>query len=296
MRLVAWCDGDGRQTWGLADDAGRVWDAGAASGRSLAQAQDALLAEGSASAFVRALAPPEGPAAWTGSFDGLERSGALRLPWQAPEVWAAGLTYKASEDARRRESAHAGLYAAAYAAERPELFFKAAGGRVRGPGEAVGLRPDSRWQVPEPEVALIVGRGGNILGYTAGNDMSCRDIEGENPLWLPQAKMYDGSCALGPAVRLGTDGAGAPGWIALAVERAGRTVFEGRAGTDRMVRTFASLVDWLGRAYTVAPGTVLLTGTCVVPPDEFSLQEGDVVRIAVDGVGTLSNVCRTVAG
>jgi 2-dehydro-3-deoxy-D-arabinonate dehydratase len=203
-----------------------------------------------------------------------------------------------SEDARQRESQSADIYARVYDAERPEVFFKASGARVRGPGQTVGLRPDSRWQVPEPELALVIGAGGRIVGYTCGNDMSCRDIEGANPLYLPQAKIYDGACALGPAVLLadGPDEARRHGTFAirLRIERAGALTFAGESDTARMVRSFQALVACLGRAYSVLPGTVLLTGAGVVPPDDFSLAEGDRVTIAIDGIGELTNACATV--
>lgn len=295
VRLVAWQTADGRETWGMADGAGRVWDQGGPTGLDLAEVQAVLCrAEGTAAAMA-ALGVQMRTGRGDLAFEDLDRDGRrLLLPWRPPEVWAAGVTYKASEDARRRESQHEAIYRRVAVAERPELFFKAAGGRVRGPGEAIGLRRDATWQVPEPEVALVIGEEGRIVGYLAGNDMSCRDIEGENPLYLPQAKMYDGACAIGPALNLDEAALGRPIGIGMRIERAGRTVFEGGSGTDRMIRSFEELLDWLGRAYTVEPGTVLLTGTCVVPGDDFTLTEGDVVHVEVEGVGVLVNRCAYV--
>ena len=297
MRLWAWRREDGSETWGLDEGDGRLWDGGAHTGEPLHWAQAKVCEARGAVAFARAV----GFAA-RGGADGplasrLQAEGRLLLPWRSPEVWAAGVTYKVSEDARRRESASADIYARVYDAERPELFFKAGPGRVRGPGGRLGLRPDARWQVPEPELALIVGAAGRIVGYTCGNDMSCRDIEGENPLYLPQAKIYDGACALGPAVLLAEpeEARSQPVFaIRLVIERAGAGVFEGSTDTGRMVRSFRALVDYLGQAYTVAPGTALLTGAGIVPPDDFSLAPGDRVRIAIEGIGELVGECETV--
>ncbi|MCL6596450.1 MAG: fumarylacetoacetate hydrolase family protein [Firmicutes bacterium] len=190
--------------------------------------------------FLRALALPRGERGWDLAWGDLEGDGrALALPWRPPEVWAAGVTYEASEGARRRESKHGALYASVYSASRPELFPEATAGRVRGPGEPVGLRPDSQWQVPEPEVALVLGAGGRIVGISAANDMSCRDIEGESPLYLPQGKVYDGACAIGPAVRLVLRPSEAvrAREVAMRVWRGEREVFAGTTRTDRMVRS-----------------------------------------------------------
>jgi len=207
------------------------------------------------------------------------------------EVWGAGGTYERSKQARQEESESGGsFYDAVYRADRPELFFKATPSRVAGPGEAVRVRADTRWCVPEPELALVLSPRLQIVGFTIGNDVSARDIEGENPLYLPQAKVYDACCALGPWVTLAED---MPPLhevgIRLAIERDGRTEFEGGTSVGRMARRLEDLVVWLGRDNLFPDGVVLLTGTGVVPPDEFSLRRGDIVRITVDGIGTLTN-------
>jgi 2-dehydro-3-deoxy-D-arabinonate dehydratase len=212
-------------------------------------------------------------------------------PLDEQEVWAAGVTYKRSREARERESAGAArFYDLVYTAPRPELFFKATARRVVGPGAPVRLRQDARWTVPEPEVALVVAPSLRIVGYTIGNDMSSRDIEGENPLYLPQAKVYDGSCALGPVVTLA--GALPPREsvsIRLGIVRGGATIFQGETTLAAMARTFEDLVSWLGRDNTFPHGVVLLTGTGIVPPDDFTLARSDQVAIDVTGIGRLAN-------
>ena len=212
-------------------------------------------------------------------------------PVVSQEVWAAGVTYLRSRSARVEESKDAGggsFYDRVYDAQRPELFFKAAGWRVRGPGDEVRIRRDARWSVPEPEIALYVNAHGRIVGHTIGNDMSSRDIEGENPLYLPQAKIYEGSCALGPAVLVG-ETLPSTTTIGIRIERGGVRQFEGETSWSRMRRAPQELVDWLYRENTFPNGCVLLTGTGVVPPDEFTLQAGDVITIDVAEIGTLTN-------
>ena len=214
-------------------------------------------------------------------------------PLDGQEVWAAGVTYVRSKDARERESAPTGgarFYDLVYTAERPELFFKATPRRVVGPGDAVRIRADAHWSVPEPELALVVSPELQVVGYTVGNDMSSRDIEGENPLYLPQAKVYDGSCALGPVVTLA--GALPPRdqvAIRLTISRAGTAVFEGATTLAAMKRSFEELVSWLGRENSFPDGVVLLTGTGVVPPDDFTLAGGDEISIDITGIGRLTN-------
>ncbi len=212
-------------------------------------------------------------------------------PVDQQEIWAAGVTYKRSQEARERESVGAGrFYDLVYRADRPELFFKATPRRVRAPGEKVCIRRDSRWSVPEPEVALVISPALKIVGYTIGNDMSARDIEGENPLYLPQAKVFTGACSLGPVITLADQmPAREQIEIRLVIERAGRTVYEGNTSVGAMARRFEDLVDWLGRENSFPDGAILLTGTGLVPPDDFTLAVGDRVRIAVTGVGELVN-------
>lgn len=215
----------------------------------------------------------------------------LLAPIDQQEVWGAGVTYERSKVARQEESADGGsFYDKVYRAERPELFFKATPSRVVGPGTAVRVRSDSRWSVPEPELALVLSPDLRLVGYTIGNDMSARDIEGSNPLYLPQAKMYDACCALGPCVTLaGTMPPAADITIRLVIERDGATAFDGSTSIARMARSFAELIGWLRRDNVFPNGAVLLTGTGIVPPDEFSLQNGDIVSITIDGIGTLVN-------
>ncbi len=212
-------------------------------------------------------------------------------PVVSQEVWAAGVTYLRSRSARVEESRDAGggsFYDRVYDAARPELFFKAAGWRVRGPGDEVRIRRDAQWSVPEPEIALCINPRGRIVGYTIGNDMSSRDIEGENPLYLPQAKTYNGSCALGPAILIG-DELPPTTSITIRIERGGEQVFDGSTTWSRMRRTPQELVEWLYRENSFPNGCVLLTGTGVVPPDAFTLAAGDVITIDVAAIGTLQN-------
>ncbi len=215
----------------------------------------------------------------------------LLAPVEGQEVWAAGVTYLRSKVARETESDFsATAYDRVYSAARPEIFFKAVPYKVAGPGEPVGIRRDGKWNVPEPELALVFNRRGELVGYTIGNDMSSRDIEGENLLYLPQAKVYDGSCALGPWIVVGETEAAARRWsIKISIRRRGREVFAGRTAVKQIKRTFGELRDYLFRAQTFPLGAVLLTGTGIVPPDAFTLAKGDVVAIAISGIGALTN-------
>lgn len=213
-------------------------------------------------------------------------------PIEHQEVWAAGVTYFRSRTARMEESKGASgssFYDLVYNAERPELFFKAAPWRVVGPGAKVRIRGDARWSVPEPELVLLISPKGRILGYTGGNDMSSRDIEGENPLYLPQAKVYDGSCALGPAIVVGADPILPSVRIQLEIRRGARTEFAGGTSVAEMKRDFRTLVDYLYRETSFPNGCLLFTGTGVVPPDGFTLQLGDEILVTVGGAGTLHN-------
>jgi 2-dehydro-3-deoxy-D-arabinonate dehydratase len=206
------------------------------------------------------------------------------------EVWAGGVTYERSSEARQEESAVADVYARVYAADRPELFFKSVAWRVVGTGEPIGVRTDSDIDVPEPELALVVNGGGEIVGYTVCDDVSSRSIEGENPLYLPQAKVYGGACALGPGIR--------PAWevpdpydltIDAEIQRAGERVWTGQTSTKLLHRRFDDLVEYLGRQLTLPGGAVLSTGTGLVPELDFTLTAGDTVAITIEGIGTLVN-------
>jgi 2-dehydro-3-deoxy-D-arabinonate dehydratase len=212
-------------------------------------------------------------------------------PISSQEIWAAGVTYQRSRVARMEESVISkSAYDLVYDAPRPEIFFKGTPGRCRSTGEAMRLRDDSKWMVPEPELALIVSARGQVVGYTAGNDLSCRDIEGENLLYLPQAKTWDGSCSLGPAILLAGPSVDVrSSAIRCAITRGGREVFGGETKVSQIKRAFGELVGYLFRNQTFANGVVLLTGTGIVPPNEFSLVKGDVVRIEIEGVGVLEN-------
>jgi 2-dehydro-3-deoxy-D-arabinonate dehydratase len=217
----------------------------------------------------------------------------LLPPIDNQEVWAAGVTYFRSRTARMEESKVATgghFYDLVYTAERPELFFKAAAWRVVGPGRPVRIRKDARWNVPEPELALVISPKGRIVGYTAGNDMSSRDIEGENPLYLPQAKVYDGACALGPAILVQAAPPDRTTAVRLEICRNGQTAFTGSTTLAEIKRELASLVEFLYRETSFPEGCILLTGTGVVPPDDFTLQSGDDVHITIDGIGTLRNI------
>ncbi|MGB8481112.1 MAG: fumarylacetoacetate hydrolase family protein [Acidobacteriaceae bacterium] len=208
------------------------------------------------------------------------------------EVWAAGVTYYRSRNARMEESKTAGggdFYDRVYHAERPELFFKATAHRVVGPGDKVAIREDARWSVPEPELALFISPGGKIAGYTIGNDMSSRDIEGENPLYLPQAKVYDRSCALGPCLLVADEPLPVSTDIKIEIRREGKVVFSGETTLKEMKRSPEELVEYLYRASSFPSGCFLLTGTGIVPPDSFTLRLGDEIRITIPAIGTLGN-------
>jgi 2-dehydro-3-deoxy-D-arabinonate dehydratase len=220
-------------------------------------------------------------------------AGAVRFlaPIDAQEVWAAGVTYKRSQIARMEESeSGASHYDKVYSAPRPEIFYKGNARRTSGPGEPVRVRADSRWTVPEPEFTLVVSSKGKLVGYTVGNDMSARDIEGENPLYLPQAKVYNQCCALGPCVLLADQPLERDSTkVMLTIHRAGREAFRGETHLGMIVRGWDELIGWLIRENDIPDGAFLLTGTGVVPPDEFTLEDGDSVSIEITGIGTLTN-------
>jgi 2-dehydro-3-deoxy-D-arabinonate dehydratase len=214
----------------------------------------------------------------------------LLAPVGAQPVWAAGVTFRRSRDARLEESRGLDAYDKVYLADRPELFLKALPGTVRGPGQPIGVRGDSSWDVPEPELAVVADRRGEIVAYTIGDDVSSRSIEGENPLYLPQAKLYRGSCALGPCLVPASEAPDpADMEIALSIERDGAELFADRCAVADMKRRLPELVDWLWRGQDLPLGAVLLTGTSIVPPPELTLRPGDTVTIAITGLGRLTN-------
>ena len=217
----------------------------------------------------------------------------LLAPIGTQEVWAAGVTYYRSRGARMEESKDAGggsFYDRVYSAERPELFFKSTASRTVGTGGKVRIRADSAWNVPEPELTLLVSPGGLITGYTIGNDMSSRDIEGENPLYLPQAKVYEGSCALGPGILVAEGALAASTEIAIEIERAGQVEFAGKTELTELKRDPKTLVEYLFRDNSFPVGCFLMTGTGIVPPSTFTLAGGDLIRITIEPIGMLENV------
>jgi len=217
----------------------------------------------------------------------------LLPPVDRQEIWAAGVTYAWSREARVQEAKSKEIYVRVYDAERPELFFKSLPEKAVGPNDFIGLRGDSNWNVPEPELALVLNPRMEIVGYTIGNDVSSRDIEGENPLYLPQAKVYDHSCALGPVITVADetiDGQNLA--IRLTIERGDKLVFREETCTSKMHRKLGELADFLGRYNSLPHGAILLTGTCIVPGGDFTLQDGDLVSIEIQSIGMLRNRAR----
>jgi 2-dehydro-3-deoxy-D-arabinonate dehydratase len=213
-------------------------------------------------------------------------------PIQSQEVWASGVTYYRSKTARMEESKESGgssFYDKVYEAERPELFFKSTAERVRGPGENVRIRKDSQWSVPEPELTLVVTANQKIIGYTVGNDMSARDIEGENPLYLPQAKSYTGSTALGPCIFITNEPLSLHTQISLSIFRKEKKAFEGHTTVAKIKRSFSELTHYLFREMDFPKGCFLMTGTGIVPADDFTLKVSDRIEISIEGIGTLIN-------
>jgi len=246
---------------------------------------DGLLALENLAAFLTTLISEESPSA---DFHTAE----LLAPIGQQEVWAAGVTYFRSRGARMEESKDAGggnFYDRVYSAERPELFFKSTSGRTVGPGGKVRIRADAHWSVPEPELTLLVSPGGTITGYTIGNDMSSRDIEGENPLYLPQAKVYNGSCALGPGVLVSQGPLPHSTEISIEILRLGRIEFSGSVALTELKREPKTLVEYLLRDNSFPNGCFLMTGTGIVPPSSFTLAGGDIIRITIEPIGTLEN-------
>jgi 2-dehydro-3-deoxy-D-arabinonate dehydratase len=219
-------------------------------------------------------------------------SGSLQPPVDRQEVWAAGVTYLRSRDARMEEAKESGgdtFYDKVYAAERPELFFKSTASKVVGPQQAVRIRKDSTWDVPEPELALFITAGGNIVGYSIGNDMSSRSIEGENPLYLPQAKMYDGAAALGPCLYVPGEPIAPTTKISIEIRRGDTVMYQDETPISQMKRKHTELVEFLYRESSFPDGCFLMTGTCLVPPNSFTLQSADVITITIEGIGQLQN-------
>jgi 2-dehydro-3-deoxy-D-arabinonate dehydratase len=216
----------------------------------------------------------------------------LLAPAGSQEIWASGVTYFNSKLGREEESKEKGgsnFYARVYVAERPELFFKSMGYRAVGPGGKVRIRKDSTWDVPEPELTLVISSTGKIIGYTIGNDMSSRSIEGENPLYLPQAKTYDGSAAIGPGILVGEGPLPKTTKISLVIRRENKQVFAGEIGIDQIKRRFEDLVSYLYAENSFPHGSLLMTGTGIVPSTDFTLHKGDEIKIEIDGIGTLIN-------
>jgi 2-dehydro-3-deoxy-D-arabinonate dehydratase len=216
----------------------------------------------------------------------------LLAPIGQQEVWAAGVTYYRSRGARMEESKDTGggsFYDRVYSAERPELFFKSTASRTVGSGGKVRIRADAKWSVPEPELTLLVSPAGRITGYTIGNDMSSRDIEGENPLYLPQAKVYSGSCALGPGILVSAEPLAASTEISIEILRQGRVEFSGNVALTELKRDPKTLVEYLFRDNAFPSGCFLMTGTGIVPPSTFGLAGGDLIRITIEPIGTLEN-------
>jgi 2-dehydro-3-deoxy-D-arabinonate dehydratase len=246
---------------------------------------DALITHPDLAAYLRSIVAGGSSAA---DFSGAK----LEAPIGSQEVWAAGVTYYRSRSARMAEAKDAGggdFYDRVYTAERPELFFKAMASRVAAPGSHVRIRSDAKWSVPEPELTLVIDPRGNIIGYTVGNDMSSRDIEGENPLYLPQAKVYDRSCALGPCILVSSEPLAKTTPIRIEIARGSNIAFSGDTTLAELKRTPEFLVSYLFRENNFPAGALLMTGTGIVPPDSFTLAPGDVVRITIDPIGTLEN-------
>lgn len=287
MRIIRTATAEGGIQLCAVTDEGHVFALPYEDFMSLIRAADAERA--TPLALVRAVMSGSRP--WAATVEELR----LVVPIEAPEVWAAGVTYERSRTARNEEAAEGRtdantFYDKVYEARRPELFFKSTAARTVGPGQAVRLRTDSLWQVPEPELGVVVDAEGRIVGYTIGNDMSCRDIEGENPLYLPQAKVWKQSCSIGPAIRLAETVENAYDMrIACRIYRDGNLSFEGKANTNQLKRKLEDLVAYLKRDNELFDGTVLLTGTCIVPPNEFTLADGDRIEIEIEGIGRLWN-------
>jgi 2-dehydro-3-deoxy-D-arabinonate dehydratase len=301
VRTIAFRDPGSHRHLGVVDDDGTVIDLGTEElGAWIRRARDAGVPVTRMLADAVARRQADGPPATRLLLDeraaavaGDREPMALDVPVQAPEVWAAGVTYRRSREARQAETAETtrDCYARVYEADRPELFLKDAAGRRTAPsGGAIRVRSDSRWTVPEPELGLVLDSTGAIVGYTVVDDVSARDIEGENPLYLPQAKIYRGSCAIGPAVLLSDAPMGAFAVLLRIIDPDGAAAFEGSTSTSELVRSLESLAAALLHDNVIDDGTVLSTGTGIVPPDGFTLLPGHRVECEIGGIGTLWNV------
>jgi len=285
MKLCRFKSAEGEVRVGLAVDESTIADLSGSGVESITS----LLEDNNGTQKIRELAVQDLPQVALGDVT-------LLTPVEGQEVWAAGVTYLRSKKARMEESDFsANAYDLVYAAARPEIFFKSLPSKVVGPGEAVGIREDSKWNVPEPELTLVVNSRKELVGYTIGNDMSSRDIEGENLLYLPQAKVYDRSCAVGPWLVMGANEGEAREWtIGVQIERAGKKIFEGETSINNIKRSFGELVDYLCRSQTFPQGVMLLTGTGVVPEDDFTLSYNDIIRVTISGIGTIENPVEVV--
>ncbi|MSR38886.1 MAG: fumarylacetoacetate hydrolase [Planctomycetes bacterium] len=284
MKLCRFSNAFGPPRVGLLHDEGHVHDLTEVGATSL-------------TALLDDKAPHDAIAKLASSTTTIVPAAAVRLlpPVEHQEVWAAGVTYLRSKKARMAESTFSkNAYDMVYEAARPEIFFKAMPHKVVGPQDLIGIRSDARWNVPEPELALVFNARQELVGCTIGNDMSSRDIEGENLLYLPQAKIYRNSCALGPCITLATEQQARAWQIAIRIDRAGAAVFAGTTSVSQIKRSFTELADFLFRSQQFPFGVVLLTGTGIVPPESFTLAQGDVVTITIDGIGTLQNTVARV--
>jgi 2-dehydro-3-deoxy-D-arabinonate dehydratase len=295
MKLVRFhVPGQGPRLGQLIDDA--VYDL-TASGVPALRSLDALLRASTGAQIAALLSEVDRAGLPTCRYADLDRAPAAEAPHLLPpldrqEVWAAGVTYAWSREARVREAVSKEIYVRVYEAERPELFFKSLPEKAVGPNDWIGIRGDSGWNVPEPELALVLNPAMQIVGYTIGNDVSSRDIEGENPLYLPQAKVYRHSCALGPAIALADELDAVDLSIALTIRRGAVVAYSGEASTAEIHRPLDELAAYLGRYDDYPHGAVLLTGTGIVPGDDFTLHGGDEVSIEIEGIGTLRNTVR----
>ncbi|MFC4768062.1 fumarylacetoacetate hydrolase family protein [Effusibacillus consociatus] len=293
MRIIRFLNENNLPTLAVLTDADQVYQLRFANFIELVQKAD----QQNTTPFVLVQSVIQESAPLNADFDDLH----LLVPIEAPEVWASGVTYERSKDARNYESTGGKLdvttfYDKVYDAERPEIFFKSTSARTVGPNDSVYLRSDSHWQIPEPELGVVINKEGKILGYTIGNDMSSRDIEGENPLYLPQAKIWKNSCAIGPAIRLVETVEDPYKFeIVCRIFRNGEKVVEGSASTGQLKRKLDELVSYLVRDNVIFDGTVLLTGTCIIPPNEFTLEDGDRIEIEIPGIGVLNNPVKAQA-